>query len=88
MDSCAVSDHFMANRLWTSRREITTRLIGTGAASGRLFVRALPLLQRARAIQTRLKHGKSTDPAVEAGTDPASAEKPEHATHPPSLGAP
>jgi len=50
MDSCAVSDHFMANRLWTGRREITTHLVATGAASGRLFVRALPLLQRVRRI--------------------------------------
>jgi CelD/BcsL family acetyltransferase involved in cellulose biosynthesis len=66
MDSCAVADHFMANRLWTARRKIETRLIATGAASGRLFVRALPHLQRARRILASFARGKATDSAVAA----------------------
>ena len=76
MDSCAVPDHFMVNRLWTSRREITTRLIATGAASGRLFVRALPLLQRARAVLNRLKRGQAAAPAPESQADLASDKSP------------
>ena len=88
MDSCAVPDHFMANRLWTSRREITTRLIATGATSGRLFVRALPLLQRARAILTKLKRGQAAAPAPEANANQVSEEKSERATPLPPTGAP
>ncbi len=48
MDSCAVEGHFMKNRLWIHRREISTRLVAIGGASSRLFVHALPALQQAR----------------------------------------
>jgi hypothetical protein len=46
MDSCAVSDHFMANRLWLDRRSLATVLTTTGKATGELLVSSLPLLQR------------------------------------------
>jgi CelD/BcsL family acetyltransferase involved in cellulose biosynthesis len=65
MDSCAVQDHFMANRLWTSRREISTNLIGSGAASGRFLVRALPWLQRGRQLLKRLR-GRVSPPAADS----------------------
>ena len=58
MDSCAVEGHFMKNRLWTQRREIATRLVATGTASGRLFLRALPLLQRLRRRLATLRRGE------------------------------
>jgi hypothetical protein len=73
MDSCAEQNHFMANRLWTSRRQISSIVIGSGALSGRLFVRALPHLQRARRIL------KSLPARGEAPID----SPPEDATHPP-----
>ena len=72
MDSCAEQHHFMANRLWTSRREISTHLIGSGAVSGRLFVRALPHLQRAKRLLASLRA------RGEAPID----SPPEDATHP------
>ena len=74
MDSCAKAGHFMADRLWTSRREISDILIGTGNLSGRLFVRALPHLQRARRILASLRGERSA---------PIDAQ-PEDANHPPS----
>ena len=47
MDSCAVPDHFMANRLWTERRVIEDVFVATGKPLGRLLVAAIPL---ARAV--------------------------------------
>ncbi len=46
MDSCAESDHFMANRLWLDRRGIASVLTTTGRATGELLVSSLPLLRR------------------------------------------
>ncbi len=45
VDSCAVPDHFMMNRLYTSRRVIQTVLISTGRAPGGLIIAVLPLLR-------------------------------------------
>jgi hypothetical protein len=45
VDSCAVPDHFMINRLYTSRRVIQTVVIATGRNSGGLIVSVLPLLR-------------------------------------------
>jgi len=45
VDSCAVPDHFMINRLYTSRRVIQTVVIATGRNPGGLIVSALPLLR-------------------------------------------
>jgi hypothetical protein len=45
MDSCAASEHFMINRLWTSRRNIETVVVSTGKIPADLLVSALPLLR-------------------------------------------
>jgi len=45
MDSCAVSNHSMANRLWIDRRTIQTYAIATGRALGDFFVGAMPLVR-------------------------------------------
>jgi len=42
MDSCAVSNHSMANRLWIDRRTIQTLVVATGRPLGDLFVRLMP----------------------------------------------
>ena len=44
MDSCAQSDHFMANRLWADRRAIADLVSTTGRAAGDLMVSSLPLV--------------------------------------------
>jgi CelD/BcsL family acetyltransferase involved in cellulose biosynthesis len=43
MDSCAVTDHFMKNRIWKDRRMIQTVLVGTGKFPGEIIVSLLPL---------------------------------------------
>lgn len=48
MDSCAVSNHFMINRLWKDRRQLTTVLCSTGNPMGSLFLRCLPTIHNFR----------------------------------------
>ncbi|HET9481399.1 MAG TPA: GNAT family N-acetyltransferase [Candidatus Polarisedimenticolia bacterium] len=43
MDSCAVSDHSMANRLWIDRRAIQSIAIASGRPMGNLLVGAMPM---------------------------------------------
>ena len=45
MDSCAIPDHPMINRLWLDRRTIQTLLISTGRAPGDVIVSLLPALR-------------------------------------------
>jgi hypothetical protein len=45
MDSCAVADHFMINRLWIDRRVIRNVLIATGRRPGDFVVAVLPVLR-------------------------------------------
>jgi CelD/BcsL family acetyltransferase involved in cellulose biosynthesis len=45
MDSCAIPDHPMINRLWLDRRTIQTLLISTGRRSGDFVVSMLPALR-------------------------------------------
>lgn len=52
MDSCAIPEHFMINRLWLDRRVIQTLLISSGRPFGSLVVSALPL---ARWLYHRLR---------------------------------
>jgi hypothetical protein len=62
MDSCAVSEHFMINRLWLDRRTIQTVLIPTGKGAGDLWVSMMPLvrwLNRRRLTLTNRKSKKS-----------------------------
>jgi CelD/BcsL family acetyltransferase involved in cellulose biosynthesis len=44
MDSCAVAQHFMINRLWADRRTVRSLLLAPGRWHGELLVAALPLL--------------------------------------------
>jgi CelD/BcsL family acetyltransferase involved in cellulose biosynthesis len=56
MDSCAVYEHFMINRLWTDRRIIQTVVVPTGKPLGQQLVAALPLTQSIlRPIVRRLR---------------------------------
>lgn len=43
MDSCAIPDHFMINRLWQERRVIQSFYLATGRAPGDLVVSMMPL---------------------------------------------
>ena len=64
MDSCAVSEHFMINRLWLDRRTIQTVLVPTGKGAGDLWVSLMPLvrwLNRRRLTLTRRKRTSQTD---------------------------
>jgi hypothetical protein len=45
MDSCAVSEHFMINRLWTGRRRLETIVTSTGKRPADFWLSALPLLR-------------------------------------------
>jgi CelD/BcsL family acetyltransferase involved in cellulose biosynthesis len=45
MDSCAIPDHPMINRLWLDRRTIQTLLISTGRRPGDFVVSMLPALR-------------------------------------------
>lgn len=47
LDSCAVPEHFMANRLWLDRRALETVTVAAGGA-GALLVLLLPFLRWAR----------------------------------------
>jgi hypothetical protein len=45
MDSCAIPDHPMINRLWQERRTIQTLLVPTGRMPGEFILGLLPLLR-------------------------------------------
>ena len=55
MDSCAVANHFMINRLWTGRRVIDRNLISLGGSRSNLLVGAVPLRN---AVRRSLRRGK------------------------------
>lgn len=55
MDSCAIPDHFMINRLWTERRLIQNSVLSTGKFSGDLVVSLLPLLRFARRTLSKVR---------------------------------
>lgn len=48
MDSCAKTEHFMINRLWTKRRVMGTYAISAGGPLSRAIVRHTPRLARLR----------------------------------------
>ena len=52
MDSCAIPDHPMINRLWLDRRTIKSLLIPTGMKAGELVISTLPLM---RSLNRRLR---------------------------------
>jgi len=61
MDSCAVSDNAMANRLWIDRRVIQTCALGTGRRLGGFFVRAMPLARWLAHKTVRPRHAESVE---------------------------
>lgn len=82
MDSCAVPDHPMIERLWTERRTIQTLVFPVGSGMGGLVVSALPFL---RWVRHRLKPtaspGHVADAPGEVGAPPPGREiqEPPHA---------
>ncbi|HYV36018.1 MAG TPA: GNAT family N-acetyltransferase [Gemmataceae bacterium] len=61
MDSCAISRHFMINRLWKERRVMQNVLVATGRRGGDLVVSALPLLRwLQRLVRRKPPSGEST----------------------------
>jgi hypothetical protein len=58
MDSCAVAEHFMINRLWRERRAVQTVLIATGRGLGDLAVSLAPL---ARWLKRKVRPPKKKD---------------------------
>jgi hypothetical protein len=43
MDSCAMADHPMIDRLWSERRVVQTLYVATGRRPGDAIVSAMPL---------------------------------------------
>ena len=61
MDSCAMPDHPMFDRLWGERRVVQTQYVATGRRPGDAMVSAMPLgrwlrrcLRRARPAATKV----------------------------------
>jgi hypothetical protein len=61
MDSCAVSEHFMINRLWTERRTIETLLCSTGKAPADFLVAVLPAVRWFKRKLSRLRAEQKKD---------------------------
>jgi len=55
MDSCAVPDHFMINRLWTERRRIGELIVSRAPMSSRLVTATIAGLRRMRRTFKRSK---------------------------------
>jgi hypothetical protein len=56
MDSCAIPEHFMINRLWKERRTIQNLVIATSRFTGNSVVGLLPML---RAIKRMIKPSRA-----------------------------
>jgi hypothetical protein len=67
MDSCAVSNHSMANRLWIDRRTIQNFAIATGRGMSDFLVSAMPLIRWLAHKFTRHRRdaGRETDGGIE-----------------------
>lgn len=63
MDSCAATQHFMINRLWSDRRTVQHLLISTGSRIANLAVGAFPL---ARAIKRSLRRKPRDAASIES----------------------
>ena len=50
MDSCAIPDHPMIDRLWAERRVVQTQYVATGRRPGDAIVSAMPLGPLAAAL--------------------------------------
>jgi hypothetical protein len=55
MDSCAITDHPMINRLWKDRRTIQTIVIDAGTSPGAFIVSLLPLIRWANRKVSNLR---------------------------------
>lgn len=79
MDSCAVPNHFMINRLWKDQRTIQHLIVSTGRRRGNLLVGLLPLLRAAKRTARPLTGSKPQSvpaPASTPSSAPASKDKP------------
>jgi hypothetical protein len=61
MDSCAVRDHFMINRIWSERRMLQNIVIATGQGRGEFVVASLPMLRHLKRVMNGLKKNKSKE---------------------------
>lgn len=59
MDSCAVRNHPMINRLWRERRALQTVVIATGRGRGALLVASLALLRHLKTAVRRKRRGSN-----------------------------
>jgi hypothetical protein len=57
MDSCAIPDHPMINRLWVERRTIQTLVVPTGKGPGDLVVSLMPMIRWLNRKAKGLKSG-------------------------------
>ncbi|QDU37983.1 hypothetical protein Mal4_23020 [Maioricimonas rarisocia] len=62
MDSCAVPQHFMINRLWRQRRTIRHLLVSTGRLTGDALVGLAPL---ARVVRRRFRSASRQPAAIQ-----------------------
>jgi hypothetical protein len=62
MDSCAVSEHFMINRLWRERRSIQHLLISNQSRIGNLVLGSLPLWRAIKRTVRRPVRSKHSAP--------------------------
>jgi CelD/BcsL family acetyltransferase involved in cellulose biosynthesis len=83
MDSCAVPDHFMANRLWTERRAVEDLVVATGGRLAALLVAAIPFAKALRRLGRRGSarrgapaEGGSRMPAMTSSTGAAAPRTP------------
>lgn len=69
MDSCAIPDHFMINRLWTERRLIQNSVLSTGRFSGDLVVSLLPVLRFANRSLRKARHQSAVTSKTQTSED-------------------
>lgn len=64
MDSCAVRDHPMINRLWQERRTLQTLVIATGRGRGEFVVAGLSLMRHFKRMVRRTRKQKNAARSV------------------------
>ncbi len=79
MDSCAVPNHFMINRLWKDQRTIQHLIVSTGRRRGNLLVGLLPLLRAAKRTARPLATAKPAA-APSTGSATSNSKSPPAAT--------
>ncbi|MBX3412894.1 MAG: GNAT family N-acetyltransferase [Pirellulales bacterium] len=66
MDSCAIQDHPMINRLWHDRRTIASLWFATGRAPGDLLLASSPLFKWAKRKMAALRPRRNTATTLES----------------------